>query len=117
MSCGSRPRISWPSKRIEPAARGYQAGDGVAQRRLAHAVAADDRQNAALERQRHALKRVRFAVIDLQVLNLQTPAPLAAAGGLSMRRSEIDLLHLLVLLDLAAACPSLKMRPLCIIVT
>src|SRR6185312_6783853 len=48
-----------------------QAGDGVAKRRLAHAVAADDRQDTAFERQRDALEGMAFAVIDLQVVDAQ----------------------------------------------
>ncbi len=62
-----------------PSARAITPDDRVAQRRLAHAVAADDRQHAALQRQRHALQRVRLAVIDLQVLHLQDRLAAAAA--------------------------------------
>ena len=51
--------------------RPHQADDRVAKRRLAHAVAADDRQNAPLQGQRHALKSVRLAIVDLQILHLQ----------------------------------------------
>ena len=51
---GPRPR-----KRIEPPGRAHQPHDGLAQRRLAHAVAADDGKHAAFERQVDALQRVR----------------------------------------------------------
>ncbi len=52
-------------------ARALQAGDGVAERRLAHAVAAHHRKHAAFERQRHALYGMAFAVVDLQVVDAQ----------------------------------------------
>ena len=51
--------------------RAHQADDRIAERRLAHAVAADDGKNAALEPERNALQRMRLAVIDLEILNLQ----------------------------------------------
>src|SRR5579859_8200149 len=51
--------------------RAPKADNGVAQRRLAHAVAADDREHAAIEVQRDALDRVAFAVIDVQTVDLQ----------------------------------------------
>ena len=51
-----------------PERTGMKSDDRVAERRLAHAVAADDGKDAALQRQRDALKRMRLAVIDLQVL-------------------------------------------------
>src|SRR5207237_7578161 len=41
----------------------HQPGDGVAQRRLAHAVAADDGQDPLGEPERHALQRVGAAVV------------------------------------------------------
>ena len=54
-----------------PRAHRREPDDGVAERRLAHAVAADDRKHAMLERQRDALQSMRLAVIDLQILHLQ----------------------------------------------
>jgi hypothetical protein len=58
----------------------HQAGDRVAQRGLAHAVAADDAQHAVVERQAHALQRVGAAVVDVQALDHQQRAG-ARAGG------------------------------------
>jgi exo-beta-1,3-glucanase (GH17 family) len=46
-------------------------GDGVAQRGLAHAVAAHDAQHAVVQRQAHALQRVGAAVVDVQAFDDQ----------------------------------------------
>ena len=56
------------------AARRHQPGDRVAQRRLAHAVAADDAEHAALEREAHALQRMGAAVVDVEALDHQRRA-------------------------------------------
>jgi hypothetical protein len=55
----------------DAARRRHQAGDRVAQRRLAHAIAADHGQHAAVEGQRHVLQRVGAAVMDVQAVDLQ----------------------------------------------
>ena len=53
-------------------ARGrHESGDGVAQRRLAHAVAADHGQHAAIERQRHALQHVGAAEMNVEIVDLE----------------------------------------------
>ena len=48
------------------AARPQQAHDGLAQRGLAHAVAADHREHAGVQRQVDALQGMRMAVIDVE---------------------------------------------------
>src|SRR5689334_12560736 len=53
------------------AARTEQAHDGVAERGLAHAVAADHREHALLERQVDALQRMRMPVINVETPDLQ----------------------------------------------
>ena len=77
------PRISSPASRTLPLRR-HQAGDGVAQRGLAHAVAADDAEHAALEREAHALQRVGAAVVDVEALDDQH-----RAARLSARRDRV----------------------------
>src|SRR3984957_787306 len=67
-------------------ANGHEADDRVAERRLSHAIAANNREHAALESERDALERVRLAIIDLQVLNLQNRLRL-------LRRYGADLIH------------------------
>ena len=64
-----------------PGPNGHEPDNGVAERRLAHAIAADDGKDAALERQRDALKGVRLAVIDLQILDLQDRPSTSQAGS------------------------------------
>ena len=49
----------------------HEADDRVAEGGLAHAVASDHREDAALEGQRDALQGMRFAVVDLKILDLQ----------------------------------------------
>ena len=44
----------------------HEAGDGIAQGGLAHAVAPDDGQHAPLQREAHALQRMRAAVVDVE---------------------------------------------------
>src|SRR5215469_14666175 len=56
---------------LDAAARRDQPGDRVAQRRLAHAVAADDREHAALEHEVDALQHMRVAVVDVEMPDLQ----------------------------------------------
>ena len=56
------------------ARRTHQPGDRVAQRGLAHAVAADDAEHAALQREAHALQRVRAAVVDVEAFDDQNGA-------------------------------------------
>src|SRR3569833_1885801 len=46
-----------------------QADNGVAERAVAHAVAADDGEDTGIERQRHTLQRMAFTVVDLQVVD------------------------------------------------
>ena len=53
----------------------HKADDRVAERRFPHAIAANHREYAALESERDSLQRVRLAIIDLQVLNLQNRLP------------------------------------------
>jgi len=55
----------------------HEPGQGVAQRRLAHAVAADDGKDAVIERQRHALQSMGAAVVDIQVPDLEDQWTLA----------------------------------------
>jgi hypothetical protein len=57
---------------------GDEPGDRIAERGLAHAVAAHDREHAALERERHRLQRVRAAVVDVEVLDREQRG---ASGG------------------------------------
>ena len=57
----------------DPRARTFQADDRVAQRRLAHAVAAEDRQHTALERQGDALERVALAIVDVKIVDPRAP--------------------------------------------
>ena len=49
----------------------HQAGNRVAQRRLAHAVAADDGEHARIKRQRDALQRMRVAIVDVEADDLE----------------------------------------------
>ena len=51
--------------------RAHQPHDRLAERRLAHAVAADDGKHAGVERQVDALQRVRAAVIDVEASDLE----------------------------------------------
>jgi hypothetical protein len=53
------------------AAGAHQAGDGVAQGALAHAVAAHQAQHAAFQREAHALQRMGAAVVDVQFAHFQ----------------------------------------------
>jgi hypothetical protein len=48
-----------------------EAGDRVAERGLAHAVAADDGEHAVIEREGDALQRVRAAVVDVEASDLE----------------------------------------------
>ena len=50
----------------------HEAHDGLAQRGLAHAVAADHREHAAVEREVDALQRMRMPVIDVEALDLES---------------------------------------------
>jgi hypothetical protein len=59
---------------LDAAGGAHQPGDGVAQRGLAHAVAADDGQHAVLDRECHALQRVRAPVVDVEALDPQDRA-------------------------------------------
>ena len=49
----------------------HETHDGLAERSLAHAIAADDRQDAALEAQIDTLQGVRGAVVDIEPANLE----------------------------------------------
>jgi hypothetical protein len=49
----------------------HQASDGIAERRLAHAVAADDGQHAMIEGERHALQHVGAPEMDVELLDLE----------------------------------------------
>ena len=53
------------------AAGAHEAHDGLAQGGLAHAVAADHREHAAVEREVDALQRMRMPVIDIEALDLE----------------------------------------------
>jgi hypothetical protein len=57
------------ARELHAAGGGHEARDRVAQRRLAHAVATDDRRHAAFERERHALQGVRAAIVHVQVVD------------------------------------------------
>src|SRR5215471_13788877 len=59
---------------LDAAGGGHQAGDGVAQRRLAHAVAADDGEDAAVEGEGDVLQGVGAAIIDIQPVDPQNRA-------------------------------------------
>jgi hypothetical protein len=48
-----------------------EAHDRVAERRLAHAVAADDGQHAMIEGERHALQHVGAPEMDVELLDLE----------------------------------------------
>ena len=52
--------------------------DRLAKGRLAHAVAADDRQHAVVERQIDALQRMRMAIVDIQAPDLEQDIGLGA---------------------------------------
>jgi hypothetical protein len=52
----------------------HEPGHRVAQGRLPHAVAADHGEDAAFEGERHALQRVRAAVVDVEVPDLEDHA-------------------------------------------
>ena len=69
------------------ARRAHQAHDGLAQRGLAHAVAADDRENPGMDRELDALQRMGMAVIDIQAANLQQRGNIAR-GGVSHDRLQ-----------------------------
>src|SRR5262245_20710766 len=45
--------------------------DRVAQRRLAHTIAANDRKHTTRQRERHPLHGVTFAIVDVKVVDLQ----------------------------------------------
>ena len=68
-----------PGQRDRPGAHRHQAHDRLAQGGLAHAVAADDRQDAAADAQVHALQRVAVAVIDVEVADLENGRALSHA--------------------------------------
>ena len=70
-------------KRIEPLATGMKTDDRLAQRRLAHAVAADERQHAMFEPQIDALQGVAPAVKDVQSPDLQK------VGGAALRHGRL----------------------------
>jgi hypothetical protein len=53
------------------AAHAHQTHDRLAQRGLAHAVAADDGEHAALQGEVDALERVRVAVVDVEAADLE----------------------------------------------
>ena len=92
-----QPEISRAVEADRAAARPLQAGDGVAQRGLAHAVAADDGEDAASSVEVDTLQGMAFAVEDLQGRRSEEgvarwPQPWPAP--------EIDVLNLGVGLDL-----------------
>ena len=63
--------------------RRHQPHDRVAERGLAHAVAADDGEHALIERERYALQRMGVAVVDLQVSHRERRPGGSMHGGLS----------------------------------
>ena len=71
---------------LDAAARRHQAGDRVAQRGLAHAVAADDGEHAASSVKRHALQRMGAAVVDVEVLDREHRAGRRAMQAISACR-------------------------------
>jgi hypothetical protein len=70
MRCGVMPRICSPNRRMLPL-DGTRPVNGVAQRRLAHAVAADDAEHAARELEAHPLQRMGVAVVDVETFDHQ----------------------------------------------
>jgi hypothetical protein len=67
---GGKPEDFFP-RELDAPARPDKAGDRVAQRGLAHAVAADHRQHALVQPEGHVLQGMRPAVIDVEVLDLE----------------------------------------------
>jgi hypothetical protein len=59
---------------LDTAGGRHQPGDGIAQRGLAHAVAADDAEHAMLDGQLHTLQRMRSAVVHVQAFDDQDRA-------------------------------------------
>ena len=59
---------------LDAAGRRHQPGDGVAQRRLAHAVAADDGQDAAVQGDGDVLHGVGASVVDVEPIDPQDRA-------------------------------------------
>ena len=60
-----------PEHADRTAGRRFQPDNGVAQRGLAHAVAPNHRENAGVEGQDDALQGVAFAVVDMQVADVE----------------------------------------------
>ncbi len=78
---GRRPaRQLLPAHADRAARRRNEAHDRLAERRLAHAVAADDREHALLKREVDALQGMRTPVIDVEPLDLQHGAGIGDAG-------------------------------------
>ncbi|MGY4172898.1 hypothetical protein ACVIM8_006971 [Bradyrhizobium sp. USDA 4529] len=69
--CRIEPRDLFAANPDRTAAGTHEAHDRLAQRGLAHAVAADYREHAGLEREIDALQRMRMAVIDVEALHLE----------------------------------------------
>ena len=100
--------------------RRHQPHDRVAERRLAHAVAADHGEHALIERQRYALQRMGVAVVDLQVGHRERRPGGSMHGGLShdarpdryaARRGRADLRGRAVLEDLGVVHDASRARP------
>ena len=90
-----------------------QPDERLAQRRLAHAVAPDQRDGLGAHRQRHALEHVRACRSSRR--GSRPPA-----AGQLMRdqpRSEVEVVHGLVGRGSRPACPPRSRAPSCIIVT
>src|SRR5512138_833261 len=70
--CRRSPRDVLAADADRAAADRHQAHDGLAERRLAHAVAADDGEHAGIEREVDALQRMRMAVVDVEAPDLES---------------------------------------------
>ena len=71
--------------RMLPERGGFRPAMALHSVRLAHAVAADHGEHAVLEQHRHALHGVAFAVIDMQVVDLEGRLP---GGRRGVRRAS-----------------------------
>ena len=94
------------------ARRRREPNDRLAQGRLAHAVAPDQRQDAVLQRQIDTLQRVASAIEDVSPLISRR----LAGRRSGMTATQIQLLHFRIGLDLGRGA-FFEVRPLCIIVT
>ena len=97
------PEISRPARRIEPLRARFSPMIVLQSVVLPMPLRPTIDRMPLVERQVDALDGVRLAVVDLQVADPERSA-LAAGSRSAMAASEIDLLHLGIVLDLLAAC-------------